>query len=250
MRHKGTLVDWNDDRGFGFIEPAEGGSRVFIHIKAFEVRVRRPIVGDRVTYELAKGSDGRINAARVRPIGLEDASYQSNVRTKLKPRDARSRVMGRLIAALVVGVVSLYASTQYTQTRATRESSKVAQNVAPSEAPPAATRSGDALSLAFAQHQSNLQVQASGVVDRVLSDDNDESRHQRFIVRLPSGQTVLIAHNIDLAPRVVSLAQGDQVEFNGQYEWNEKGGVVHWTHRDPKGGHQAGWIKHNGQTFQ
>jgi len=56
MRLKGMLVEWNDDRGFGFIEPADGGSRVFCHIKAFEVRVRRPIAGDRVTYEVTKGA--------------------------------------------------------------------------------------------------------------------------------------------------------------------------------------------------
>jgi hypothetical protein len=59
---------------------------------------------------------------------------------------------------------------------------------------------GDALSDAYDHHLSNVQVEASGIVSRVLPDDNDGSRHQRFIVRMPSGQTVLIAHNIDLAP--------------------------------------------------
>src|SRR5712671_2296511 len=89
MRLKGTLVEWNDDRGFGFIEPADGGGRVFCHVKAFEVRVRRPMAGDRLTYELSKGSDGRTSAARVRPMGLEDARYQSNVGTQSKSERAR-----------------------------------------------------------------------------------------------------------------------------------------------------------------
>lgn len=97
---------------------------------------------------------------------------------------------------------------------------------------------------------SNSQVQGVGVVDRILSDDNDGSRHQRFILRLGSGQTVLVAHNIDLAPRIEKLASGDTVEFNGEYEWNEKGGVIHWTHKDPANQHVAGWLKHNGQVFQ
>jgi hypothetical protein len=99
-------------------------------------------------------------------------------------------------------------------------------------------------------NESNTQVQGVGVVDRVLADDNEGSHHQRFILRLASGQTLLVAHNIDLAPRVAGLESGDTVEFNGEYEWNEKGGVIHWTHRDPANQHVAGWLKHDGQVFQ
>lgn len=103
---------------------------------------------------------------------------------------------------------------------------------------------------AFENRQSDVQVQASGTIERVLTDDQDGSRHQRFIVKLPHGQTVLIAHNIDLAPRVAPLAVGDRVEFFGEYEWNDQGGVIHWTHHDPAGKHVAGWVKRGGQTFQ
>ena len=113
-----------------------------------------------------------------------------------------------------------------------------------------ASGSDRALAAAFENQRSNVQVQGSGQVSKVLPDDNDGSRHQRFIVRLPSGQTVLVAHNIDLAQRVASLSAGDSIEFYGEYEWNAKGGVVHWTHRDPQHGHADGWIKHNGQTYQ
>ena len=107
-----------------------------------------------------------------------------------------------------------------------------------------------ALSAAFENHRSNVQVQGRGRVTRVLPDDTEGSPHQRFIVQLASGQTVLIAHNIDLARRVASLKAGDSVEFDGEYEWNERGGVIHWTHRDPDGRHVDGWIKHNGHTYQ
>ena len=113
-----------------------------------------------------------------------------------------------------------------------------------------AGRADDSLAAAFENHRSNVQVQGGGSVTRILSDDNEGSRHQRFIVRLASGQTVLIAHNIDLADRVSSLKPGDPVEFYGEYEWNERGGVIHWTHRDPRHSHVDGWIKHNGHTYR
>ena len=110
--------------------------------------------------------------------------------------------------------------------------------------------SNQAITDAYQNQLSNIQVSGSGKVSRVLSDDNKGSRHQRFILRLSSGQTLLVAHNIDLAPRVNSLRIGDSVEFFGEYEWNAKGGVIHWTHHDPKNRHEHGWLKHKGKTYQ
>lgn len=103
---------------------------------------------------------------------------------------------------------------------------------------------------AFAERRGDLQVQGEGVVERVLADDRDGSRHQRFILRLGNGRTVLVAHNIDLAPRIDALRAGDRIAFNGEYEWNAKGGVIHWTHHDPAGRHVAGWLRHAGRTYQ
>ncbi len=108
----------------------------------------------------------------------------------------------------------------------------------------------DELDSALQNQRSGVQVRGEGIVTRILDDDSDGSRHQRFILRLASGQTLLVAHNVDLAPRIVSLSPGDSVAFNGEYEWNEKGGLIHWTHRDPNGQHEAGWLKHNGETYQ
>lgn len=103
---------------------------------------------------------------------------------------------------------------------------------------------------AYTRHLSGLQVTGQGTVVKVLRDDENGSRHQRFIVRLDSGRTVLVAHNIDLAPRIDALRAGDAVTFSGEYEWNPKGGVIHWTHHDPRGRHPAGWIRHDGQLYQ
>lgn len=97
---------------------------------------------------------------------------------------------------------------------------------------------------------SNVQVNGSGVVIWILPDDLEGSKHQKFIVKLKSGITLLIAHNIDIAPKIETLAINDLVEFYGEYEWNAKGGLVHWTHSDPKGIHENGWLKHRGKKYQ
>ena len=109
---------------------------------------------------------------------------------------------------------------------------------------------GSETDAAYEDKRSNVQVQGSGAVARVLPDDNDGSRHQRFIIKLESGLTVLVAHNVDLAPRIDSLQEGDEVGYYGEYEWNQKGGVIHWTHHDPRGTHVGGWLKHKGRTYQ
>ncbi|PIE25517.1 MAG: hypothetical protein CSA62_01015 [Planctomycetota bacterium] len=116
--------------------------------------------------------------------------------------------------------------------------------------PPGLLRGAAAIERAFARRQSDLIVEVEARVKHVLPDDNDGSRHQRFILTLPGGRTVLVAHNIDLAPRVPGLSKGDRVVVRGEYEWSEKGGVLHWTHHDPRGRHPEGWIEHEGKRYR
>ena len=85
-------------------------------------------------------------------------------------------------------------------------------------------------------------------MQRVLSDDNDGSRHQRFILELPQRRTLLIAHNIDLAERV-PIRRGDSVRLRGRFESNDRGGVIHWTHHDPQGINSGGWIEYQGVRY-
>lgn len=96
----------------------------------------------------------------------------------------------------------------------------------------------------------SMQVQGQGTVEKILPDDRVGSRHQKFILRLSSGQTLLVAHNYDLAPRLADLQVGDSLEFSGEYEWSSKGGVIHWTHHDPGGRHLGGWLRHKGRVYQ
>ena len=121
--------------------------------------------------------------------------------------------------------------------------------LAPDSTPPS-TGEQEAISRLYADRQSNVQVTGSGTVVKILADDLKGSRHQKMIVRVSSDQTVLIAHNIDLAPRVAGLREGDRIQFHGEYEWNDKGGVIHWTHKDPRQQHQDGWLKHEGRIYQ
>ncbi len=102
---------------------------------------------------------------------------------------------------------------------------------------------------AFETRQSSVLVTGQGRVARLLADDRDGARHQRFVVELDSGLTVLIAHNIDIAPRVPELQLGRRIGFHGEYEWNDLGGVVHWTHHDPDGSHEGGWLEYAGERY-
>lgn len=108
-------------------------------------------------------------------------------------------------------------------------------------------------SLLLAVHKNKLkkiQVSGFGKVHTILTDDLEGDKHQRFILQITPDLTILIAHNIDLAPRVSPLDVGDKIYFYGQYEWNAEGGVVHWTHRDPNKKHKDGWLERNRKKFQ
>jgi len=108
-------------------------------------------------------------------------------------------------------------------------------------------------SLLLAVHKNKLkkiQVSGFGRVTKILADDLKGDKHQRFLLRITPDLTILVAHNIDLAPRVSPLKVGDTIHFYGQYEWTAEGGVVHWTHLDPSNRHKGGWLERNGQKFQ
>lgn len=103
---------------------------------------------------------------------------------------------------------------------------------------------------AFTRRQSGLQLRITGTVLRILADDNDQSPHQRFIIKANDGTTLLVAHNLELAPRLAGLAAGDQLVVAGEYQWNAQGGLIHWTHDDPHGAHPSGYIEWRGRRYQ
>jgi uncharacterized membrane protein YsdA (DUF1294 family)/cold shock CspA family protein len=100
MRFTGTLKTWNDERGFGFLEPAQGGQEIFVHIKAFPSGTGRPSVGQVLTFEVQTGSDGKKKARAVQ--------YPVRGRQSRRPR-SESPVPWTLPRVLVIPVfVGIY----------------------------------------------------------------------------------------------------------------------------------------------
>lgn len=161
----------------------------------------------------------------------------------INPMKSKSSVGSVLLLVVLAGAWML--KEHYWPSTASSEATRSSQT--------AATDAGDGgaavIARAFAAQRSDLIVTVRATVSRILADDDHPPRHQRFIIRMSDGKTVLIAHNTDLAPRV-PLEKGDTVEIHGEYEWNDRGGVLHWTHHDPRGRHEGGWIKHRGKKYE
>ncbi|QYK00403.1 DUF3465 domain-containing protein [Shewanella psychrotolerans] len=275
---KGTLVRWKDDKGYGFIkvEPSDSQSEpdeLFIHAKTLRHMSRRPVVGDMVYFQIEAQPNGKRAAINARIDGVAPHFVDSNSTAKAFPSsDAHSKqsvqrttkhkskrkhssqspligiVLRILVMILLLALGSeLYQRFWFTPDETTIEAGSTLADTANIDGK---VNADSVIASAFELQQSGVMVQSQGRVTKLLADDNEGSRHQKFILRLSTGQTLLVAHNIDLAPRIDSLNVGDNVSFSGQYEWNSRGGVVHWTHHDPKGHHQGGWLRHNGCTYQ
>jgi uncharacterized protein YdeI (BOF family) len=125
-----------------------------------------------------------------------------------------------IITILLVPTLSYFATTHFRKnSSAHQQNLTLLENASAYSNSPTASTQTESLT-------DNSEVVGKGTVVKILSDDHQSggdngSRHQRFILRLDSGQTVLVVHNID-----------------------------HWTHRDPDERHVDGWLKRNGKIYQ
>jgi len=104
---------------------------------------------------------------------------------------------------------------------------------------------------AYAQHGSHVEVDAAGTVTRTLgTQPGVRSPHTGFVVRIePCDITVRVEANTDFTG-VVPVRAGDAVAMRGEYEYYARGGVIHWTHRDPRGRHPDGYVRVGGKIYQ
>jgi len=91
MKLQGKVINWNDDKGFGFVEPNGGGVRAFVHIKAFNSTSRRPVDGELIIYELVSESGNRYKATNIkfaRDNNKEKVkSHERNINKSGKPKN-------------------------------------------------------------------------------------------------------------------------------------------------------------------
>jgi hypothetical protein len=154
------------------------------------------------------------------------------------PRSRRSPA-GRIgpIGALIVLVVAVAIFFRLRSHRETPSAALAAGRVRCSQ-----------VAAAFHQNQSGAWLTMAGHVSALLPDEHGTSTHQRFILRCPSGQTVLVDNNVDVGRRA-ALTMGEYVVVRGQFVWNSQGGLLHDTHHSTSG-NPDGWVFAGGRVYQ
>jgi hypothetical protein len=108
-----------------------------------------------------------------------------------------------------------------------------------------------AVCTAYAAQRSGVEVVAGGTVSRDLGvRAGRSSPHEGFLLRLDSGckLVVRVEANTDFTG-TIALSPGERVAVKGEYEYYPLGGVIHWTHRDPRGRHENGYISAGGAMY-
>ena len=107
MRFTGTLQSWNDERGFGFIDPGKDGDQIFVHIKAFPSGTGRPSVGQSLTFEVELGANGKKRARSVQyPVRSRSASQP-------QAEPAAPWTLARLLVIPLFGAVCYYVASKW-----------------------------------------------------------------------------------------------------------------------------------------
>ncbi|MDQ3059198.1 MAG: excalibur calcium-binding domain-containing protein [Pseudomonadota bacterium] len=117
-RFEGTLTQWNDDRGFGFVAPAQGGQAVFVHISAFPRDGQRPQPHEALSFEIELDNKGKKRAVGVRrPAGSQPAPRRLTPGGAVLGRPVRHATGGlaKWVAMLLLVAVGVYGYDQYSK---------------------------------------------------------------------------------------------------------------------------------------
>ena len=118
MRLEGKLTKWNDDRGFGFVTPTQGGPEVFVHISAFPRDGRRPSLGERLTFELEIDSGGKKRARNL--LCPSRPTVHSARQPAPRRRGEKNGILGRVLSLAVVVALAFYGYSEYSRRVAPR----------------------------------------------------------------------------------------------------------------------------------
>lgn len=141
MRIDGTLAKWNDDRGFGFIAPTQGGQEIFVHISAFPKDGQRPRLGELLSFEIETANDGKKRGKAVsRPV----RANATRVRERQPPRLREKRsLLGRVVPLVVLVALGAYGYGEYSRrlsTHAAANDTEPARNASPSSGQDSSSR--------------------------------------------------------------------------------------------------------------
>lgn len=101
---------------------------------------------------------------------------------------------------------------------------------------------------AYTDRVSNIWVETDATVKALRQNIEDIERHQNFVIELENGHRLEVLHNLDMAAGV-PVRPGTLIRLRGEYDWTPQGGVIHWTHSDPTGQREGGWIEYQGRKY-
>ncbi len=102
----------------------------------------------------------------------------------------------------------------------------------------------------YKQQRGGVMVTSIGRIAKLLEDQQKPYPAQVVLIRLTSGQKLLVKHNIDKSSPLPNLTVGEMLTFSGTYKWNNKGGIVYSTHQQLDNPLRSGWLKYQGVTYQ
>lgn len=154
-----------------------------------------------------------------------------------------------IVLLVIVALLVWYLENRQTTAPRPSQDRRAEREPGGSPTPKTGAEGDGVIERAFREKRSKVWVEGEGRIVHLLPDDRVGDKHQLFLVDLASGHTIKISHNVDLAPKV-PVRKGDRIRFRGRFEYNAKGGVVHWTHHDPRGRKRGGWLEHGGKRYE